>query len=240
MKVGDILKSEIKDTPGLKLPYKIIINEKCKYTFFQKLENAIYLENCNNFVNNFTSNKSLRQHRSFSQKKCLKMSNQPITQRYSFKKNSDNFGRASKPNIFTENLPLIDKINKENKKLKLSNSKEFDTIFNDCSKIRKKIKKLKIDTNNIKSLTFYNHKKENVFTHDSKERKNSNHIKNENIFNYIVKTKNNKKKSSKIINQKQSLQNLFEYKMHQKMKKLNNIIYKLNTPIFIYNKTEMN
>ena len=42
------------------------------------------------------------------------------------------------------------------------------------------------------------------------------------------------------INQKQSIQNIYEYRIHKKIINLNNMIDKLNKPVFIYNKTEMN
>ena len=176
MKVGDILKSEIKDIPRLKYPYKIMINENCKYPYRQKLDNAILFENCNNLINTFSSNKSLRKHRSYSQKKCLKYDSPALIKEYFFKKHSDNLNQFFKPKILSENLPLIGDIQRDNYKLSSSKTKIFNTVFNECLIIRKKIKKLKNETNNIKSLTFYNQKEENKIIHDFKEGKSLNHI----------------------------------------------------------------
>ena len=237
MKVGEILKSEIKDIPSLKYPYKVLINEQFSYPENKKYENAILFNNCNSLLSSFPSKKSLKKHRSHSQKKNLIFNNKMLTKEFYLKTNSDKFGKTSKPSIFEENLPVIkNKTPKANIKIYASSSK-FDPIFyNDCLLIRNKIKKLKNNTNNIKYMTFYKPKKEKennnpLFKERTQTQINQSKQKN-NIFNYILRNKNNK------INQKQYTQTVFESKINKRIKKLNQIINRLNTPLFAYNKTE--
>ena len=51
MKVGDILKEEIKDIPGLQYPFKVIINSNFRYSENEKIENTLFIEKCNAFMN---------------------------------------------------------------------------------------------------------------------------------------------------------------------------------------------
>jgi hypothetical protein len=51
MKVGDILKEEIKDIPGLQYPFKVIINSNFRYSENEKIENTLFIEKCNAFIN---------------------------------------------------------------------------------------------------------------------------------------------------------------------------------------------
>ena len=229
MKVGDILKSEIKDIPGLQSPYKIIINENCKYPYFQKIENEILLENCNTVLNEFSSIKILNRHRSFSQKKGLNKNNNILSMNSFYKKNSDNLGKSSTKYIFKDNLPLLSLTTpKKNIKLKSNNKIISQLLVNDCLLIKNKIKKLKKDKKNFKCLTFYRTKKEKDIIPN---------IKNVESFLNSNSTKNNiNNKSNKTF----KIQNIFEYRMNKKIKIMNNIIDKLNTPIFIYNRTETN
>ena len=67
-----------------------------------------------------------------------------------------------------------------------------------------------------------------------KEQKPINQIRIENIFNTVLGNKNKK------INKRYLTQNIFEYRIKNKLKAMDNIINKLNTPIFIINKSEMN
>ena len=57
MKVGEIVKEDIEDTPGLQYPFKVIKNKNYIYAVKQKLEDSIFLENCNTFLNCFHINK---------------------------------------------------------------------------------------------------------------------------------------------------------------------------------------
>ena len=231
MRVGDILKSEIKNIPGLKYPYKIIINEKCKYPCQQKLENDIFLGFCNTFLNELPRSKTLRNNRSHSQKKNLKFISKS-SQKIFLKKNSDNIEKSSKRTIFVENLPFLgDSTPRANNKLNSSKLKASPLLSNDFSLIKNKIakkKNLTIKKNNKRNVTFYSHKKNRGVNPIIIQRKSSNQIRRDNLFNSKLKNKNNKI----------FLQNVLEYRINKKIIKLNNIIDKLNTPIFINHKTE--
>ena len=235
MKVGEILKSEIKDIPCLQYPYKVIVNEQFSYPQNKKCENAILFNSCNSLLNSFSSQKSLKKHRSYSQKKNLIFNNKIIKTIF-LKKNTENYEKNSKPSIFEENLPFIkNKTPRANIKISPSFSK-FDPIFyNDCFLIRNKIKKLKTHKNNIKAVTFYNHKKEMPINPTFKERTQIkiNHNKKDIILKYNSRDKKIK------INQKEFIQTVFEYKMNKRIKKLNKIINRLDTPIFTYKQTEI-
>jgi hypothetical protein len=225
MKVGYILKREIKNIPGLQFPYKIMVNDNEKYHSRQKLENKVLLEYCKAFLNDLPSSKSFRKHRSFSQKKKSKnillfsqqknvissidTENLPFLGDSSSKKMNKNCSSCQKklPNILDENIPIKNKINNSN------NSKKENRVIN--------------------SFVFYDRKnvkeKCNNTIQTFKDKKIN---QNDNFFNSVVNKKNNNKKSK--------LQNLFEYRIKKKMKNMNNIIDKLNTPIFMYNKIDMN
>ena len=69
MKVGDILKEEIKDIPGLQYPFKVIINSNFRYSENEKIENTLFIEKCNAFMNYMETsqkNKSLHKSKSLS------------------------------------------------------------------------------------------------------------------------------------------------------------------------------
>lgn len=234
MKVGDILKSEINGIPGLQYPYKIIINEKCKYPYLQKLENALFLEKCNAFLNEFPSNKLLNKNRSFSQKKVINKNNNTIFSKKLFlKKNTYNYEKTSKQPIIMENLPLVSEslTPKSNIKSKSMNKKSQIILGGDLL-IKNKIKNFKKGKKN-RSLTFYRKNQKKTINSNCQE---INHLVVDNFFNsnIIKNSKNN------IINKTQKRHNIFEYRIKNKIKTINNIIEKLNTPIFIYNKTETN
>ena len=225
MKVGDILKKEIKGIPSLQYPYKIIINYNCKYPYLQKLDNFIFLENCNTFMNEFPRNKLYNKHRNLSQKKVLNKNSS--SKNFCLKTDSDNLEKYSINHILNNNLPLLRESKPRN------NIKISQELFNECTLIRNKIKRLKSEVKNLKnirekSINSYFTKKQ------SKAEKfiiNSNFKNNSN--NKMNKTQKKKLKLKKI-------QDLFEYRIHIKFKNMNNIIDKLNTPLFIYNRTETN
>ena len=230
MKVGDILKKEIKGIPGLQYPYKIIINDNCKYPYLQKLENFLFLENCNTFINEFPSNKLLNKHRSLSQKKVL---NKNISSKnFCLKTNSDNLEKSSINQILNDNLPLLRESTPRN------NIKISHELFNDCALIRNKIKKLKKEEKYFKNITFLREKSNNSYF-TKKQSKAEKFIINSNLKNNSNNKMNKTQKIKKKLKLKK-IQNIFEYRIHQKFKNMNNIIDKLNTPIFIYNKTETN
>ena len=235
MKVGEILKEEIQDTPGLQYPYKIKINKNYIYPYRQKLENSIFLENCNNFLNDIHKNKkSLLKHRSYSHKKNLKLQAPNI--KLFLKKNSQNYSKNPKMNLFNENLPLlVEPVAKTERKLSVSNAKLYTPSINRNSLFKNKLNKLKnlnIEINNNSNYSLSNRKKNII--RNIKESQSNNHIRGENLFKTHLKNK--KKNNNDIL----YTQNIFQYRLKKKMKTMNNIINKLNTPIFIYNKTETN
>ena len=236
MKVGDILKEEIQDIPGLQYPCKIKINKNYIYPVPQKLENEIFLENCKTFLNTFHNIKSksfTRKHRSYSQKKGVKF-NQAMTTKYFFKKNSENYSSKAIPKL-QENLPIIDNSSsKAEKNIKSNSRKNNYLLLNECSLLKNKIKKM----NKLK--TEYKSNKRGAFSFSIKKREHKcnliegkpiNQIRIENIFNINAKN---------IYNINSKNQNIFEYRIKNRIKSFNHIINKLNTPIFIYNKTEVN
>ena len=91
--------------------------------------------------------------------------------------------------------------------------------------------KLKTEYNNNKRGTFSFSIKKREHKCNFIEGKPINQIKIENIFNINAKN---------IYNINNKHQNMFEYRIKNRIKSFNHIINKLNTPIFIYNKTEVN
>ena len=224
MKVGDILKEEVNNTPGLQYPCKIKINKNFIYPGQQKLENTIFLENCNTFLNNCRINKSnTTRHRSYSQKKTLK-STQSSVKKLFLKKNSENYSKNAITKLF-DSLPslLVDSSPKTERNAIINNKKP--SLFNES--LVKKNNNL-----NLKSeYTFSLSNKKREIIPSLKEKKVNNQIKMDNLFN------TNSKKKANSLNKNR---NIFEIRINNKMQIMNHIINKLNTPIFIYNKTEIN
>ena len=235
MKVGQILKEEIQDAPGLQYPCKIKINKNYIYPYQQKLEDSIFLENCNHFLHDIHKNeKPLRKHRSYSQKKTLKL--QTPNLKLFLKKNSQNYSKNPKMNIFSENLPLIgEPVVKTERKLSVSNTNVNSPLIKENSLLKIKLKKLNnlnIQINNNTNYSLSNRKKDII--PNIKEIQASGQVRVENLFK--TNLKNKKKKHDDIL----YTQNIFQKRIKNRMKIMNNIIHKLNKPIFIYNKTETN
>ena len=268
MKVGEILKEEIQDKPGLQCPYKIKVNKKYKYPFKQKMENSIFIESCNTFLNSFQNrNKIVQRQRSFSQRKTI--TSLPSTKCF-LKLNSVNYPKKPELNLFNDNFPLI---NDSKHKIKRKLSLDIRNIKNSKHKIKRKLsldnnereheykteRKLSSDKNNfspilnpnsifknkINKIKHFNRKMDNIISNSLpdkkrkiipsiKEQKPIIQIRIENIFNTVLGNKNKK------INKRYLTQNIFEYRIKNKLKAMDNIINKLNTPIFIINKSEMN
>ena len=244
MKVGEILKGDIKNIRGLKYPFKIIINEKCKYPKKQIIENEIYLENCNTFLNDFHFYKIDQRHQSFSSKKNMYNSNVQENQNKllsnSFKKfflrtNINKFEKSLKK---SDNFPLLGETSstpKAKTKIKLITSyqKQTSSLFNENSTIKNKIKIKKLKTlnndNNKTSLIVSDRKKGVTPTYQFRR---IGTLKIEDFFN----SKNKKNNNIKI----QLMPNILEFRLQNKIKKINNIIDKLNSPIFINIKKDMN
>ena len=232
MKVGDILKKEIHNTPGLQYPYKIEINKNFIYPEQQKLENEIFIENCNTFLNDFHINKQIiMRHRSYSQKK---KSNQSSIKKFFIKKNTQNFSKNTITQKLLDILPSLGDNSPKTERQILSNNNNSNhinpTLFNESLAIKNKIKNLKKVKNNKTNYSVSNTKKEII--PNIKEAKVCNQIRVDNFFNTQRKNKANS------INKK--TRNIFEIRIKNKMKIMNKIINKLDTPIFLYNKTEVN
>ena len=226
MKVGDILKREIHDTPGLQYPCKIKINKNFIYPEQQKLENAIFIENCNTFLNDFQFNKLIIQRqRSYSQKKG---SNQSSIKKLFIKKNSQNFSKNTITQKILDILPSLGENSPKTERQILDNNTL--SLFNENAAIKNKIKSQKNFKYNNKINNSVSNAKREIIP-NFKETKGCNQIKIDNYFN------TNRKKANSI---KIKTRNIFEIRIKNKMKVMDNIINKLNTPIFIYNKTEVN
>jgi hypothetical protein len=254
MKVGDILKKEVKDTPGLQYPYKIIINEKCKYPTEQIIENEIYIENCNLFLNDLYNKRSINTHNSYSHKKNVNTCSFKI---FESKKNNSIkklFLRKNTVNLINNTsmqkdiLPLIGnstpkkvlKFNSNSNSNSNSNNnsqkKITHSLFNnEKSFLKNKIKKLKTLNNDKDPFT---NTSSSLFTKKAgmtptyKSRKMKKNTLFENLFNYRHKNKSIKKNSKK--------HTLLSSRLQYKINNINHIIDKLNRPIFINIKTEMN
>ena len=256
MKVGDILKKEVKDTPGLQYPYKVIINEKCKYPKEQIIENEIYIENCNLFLNELYNKRSINTHTSYSLKrnnknysfKIFETKKNPIKKLF-LRKNTVNVNNNI--SMHKDILPLIGnstpkkvlKINNNSDSNSKSNSnnnspmKISHSLFkNENIMLKNKIKKLKSlndkETYNSTSSSLFS--KKAGMTPTFRSRKMKNKMLFENLFNFGAKHKN------KSIKKNSKKQTLLGSRLQNKMKNINHIIDKLNRPIFINIKTEMN
>ena len=228
MKVGEILKGEIRGIPGLHYPCKIKIYENYNYPKRQKMENTIFIENCNTFLHD------IKTIRSYSQKKNISKinnnnKNQISVKKFFMKKNSENFAKFSVPNVLLENLPVIG-----DSTPKVKNKTAFKKI-DEGSLFKRKINKMK--TLNIEKDSFSNHRyrsfssRKRCTTSNYQDSKCINQIRVENLFNSVLKNKKNKKPL---------MQNSLEYILQNKIVVMNNMIGKLNKPIFICNKTNIN
>jgi hypothetical protein len=254
MKVGDILKKEVKDTPGLQYPYKIIINEKCKYPKEQIIENEIYIENCNLFLNELYNKRSINKHNSYSQKrninsysfKIFETKKNNSIKKLLLRKNTVNLNNNT--SMQKDILPLIGnstpkkvlKFNSNSNSNSNSNNnsqkKITHSLFNnEKSFLKNKIKKLKTLNNDKDPFT---NTSSSLFTKKAgmtptyKSRKMKKNTLFENLFNYRHKNKSIKKNSKK--------HTLLSSRLQYKINNINHIIDKLNRPIFINIKTEMN
>lgn len=241
MKVGDILKKEVKNSRGLKLPYKIIINEKCKYPKIQIIENEIYLENCNIFLNDFHIKKTIYPHISHSYKRPIndfkliesKINNNKPNKKLFLRKNTVN---VSKSASIRKNFPIL-RLSTPKRLKNNDNSNSSQKIktllLNENSIFKNKLNKLKIlhaENNKIASNTTIPKKTGKTPTYKLKKVLNS--VRIENLFNNTTKKKN-------IINTNKN-PSLLGFRLENKMKKVNHIIYKLNKPIFINTKNALN
>ena len=243
MKVGDILKKDVKFTRGLKLPYKIIINENCRYPTKQIIENEIYLENCNIFLNELHTKKTISTHNSHSyNKKPLndfkiiqsKINNNKPNKKLLLRKNTVNVPKSASLHKNFPILRLSTPKKKRNKDNSNSTQKIKKLLLNENSMFKNKLNKLKIlqtEDNKITSNTTIPKKLGKTPTYKIKKVLNS--VRFDNLFNKTIKKK-------KIIINTNKNPSLLGFRLENKMKKMNHIIYKLNKPIFINIKNEMN
>ena len=241
MKVGDILKKDVRNAPGLQLPYKIIINEKCKYPIKQIIENEIYIENCNIFLNDLHIKKNIYPPVSHSYKKTLnnfkivenKINDNKSIKKLFLRKNTVNVPKSAH---IHKNFPII-RLSTP-KKMKNNNdsnsSKKIkNLLLNESSIFKKKLNKLKIlRTENDKRESNTTIPKKSGKTPTYKLKKVINSVRIENLFNHAAKKKN-------IIDTNKN-PSLLGFRLQNRMKKMNHIIYKLNKPIFVNSKNLMN
>jgi hypothetical protein len=242
MKVGDILKKDVQNSRGLKLPYKIIINENCRYPTKQIIENEIYLENCNIFLNDFHNKKTIFPHTSHSYNKKpinkfkiieSKINNNKPNKKLLLRKNTVNIPKRASIHKNFPILRLSTPKKKRNKDNSNSTQKIKKLLLNENSMFKNKLNKLKLlqtENNKITSNTTIPKKSGKTPTYKFKKVLNS--VKIENFFN-------NRIKKIHIINTNKN-PSLLGFRLENKMKKMNHIIYKLNKPIFINIKNEMN
>ena len=241
MKVGHILKKDIKNVKGLKYPFKIIVNEKCKYPKEQIIENEIYIGYCTTFLNDLHSKNDQKQQSFSSNKNMNNLNRQGIKNKLSIslkkillRTNTHKFEKSLNKK---KNFPYLGEsvsTPKQKSKIKLITSyKKISTsLFNENSIIKKKIKIKKLKTlnnesNNKRSLIISGRKKGVTPICDS--RKINDNLKGQNIISPI-----NKKKKLYL------MPNLMKLRLQKKIKNMNHIIDKLNSPIFINIKTSMN
>ena len=121
----------------------------------------------------------------------------------------------------------------KNKEISNSSRKIKNLLLNENSMFKNKLNKLKLlqtENNKITSNTTIPKKSGKTPTYKFKKVLNS--VKIENFFNYRIKKKH-------IINTNKN-PSLLGFRLENKMKKMNHIIYKLNKPIFVNTKNVMN
>jgi hypothetical protein len=236
MKVGHILKDEVKDMPVLQYPLKIIINEKSCYSQHQKIENHILLLQCKEFINNLqnshNSTKSITRSQSLSkagyrQRNFGKsgVSKQPIRK----------YSNSLQNNPLANNLPLI----KDNSPIKRNISQSTKTIISFCKpKYRNSIDKEKINSN-IKTENNSDNKllEKDVDNNMTNNISSFTYLRNKRGVTPNLKTMKIKNKNNLFINDNMKkinhVKSKHQLRYERKYKFINNIINKLNKPLFI-------
>ena len=243
MKVGDILKEEVKDMQGLHYPFKIITNNRFIYSQKQKIENSLLLCHCNAFINDLqngqtSTTKKFQRSQSLSKTMYRSKSIQnSTTSKRLFRK----YTISLEKNPLKANLPLIKDNCPLNKRKNISHNSEKkvnDFIF-ESKNININEKKIlnsdkKIGDNNDKifeenndyninnNLTnFVIHSSKRGVTPNIKIKKN---LKSNVVNHFIVYKKSNA-----------TTKNKFNLRYNRKLKLMNQIIDKLNKPLFINN-----
>ena len=203
-KVGDILKEDIKDIPGLKYPFKVFISSKYRYPKNEKIENTLFIEKCNAFMNkmeNSQRNKSFQKSKSLSKTIFTKQffKNGLFPDKLSpLKKNSNNLP-AIKNQLSLDLKSIFSKLKLDNSEKKINKN-----IDNNASRSCNDINNNSIDKRGL--IPYFRIKKTkkkvgNPFIVDLNE-------------NILMKKK-------------------FELSYERKFKIINRIIDKLNNPLFI-------
>ena len=225
MKVGEILKEEVKDIQGLQLPYKYLINNKFRYSENKKLEDSIYLKYAfMNYIYSSPNYKSFKRSQSFS-KSLFKKKN--IEYSNLFKDFISKFSK-NKEKSLNSNLPVINDNTFQRRKLKSKSTKKIiPGIYSEFhiqtknDNYDKMIENYNIDINSniykMLDLSVYNTE-----------------------YTLCSKTKNSKKskiKNSfiKNINKNNNIKNDLKSRYERKFKIMNHFISKLNKPLFKYN-----
>jgi hypothetical protein len=234
MRVGDILKDEVKDIPGLHYPLKILADVETLYPKNQKIENSILLAQCNSIINNSqnSSNSIPRIH--YSSKTINNQRNlfnsttiiQPV------RKHSICFQKNPLKNnlpLIKDNTPFQKKVSKSSKNITSFYIFEPKNTLSDYkSNINRYIITENNDDNKILEKDFDNNNKNhnNIsnFSYIRNERGvtpnlKTMRIKNNNLFiNY-----NKRKKNSA---------NKYKLRCERKLKSFIHTIDKLNKPLF--------
>ncbi len=225
VKVGEILKDEVKNIPGLRYPYKIIVNNKSQYSQNQKIENSLLLIHCFTIINNIqtrqNSTKSINRSQFLSKTvygqgdinfRNSAISKQPI------RKYSMSFDKNKLKNqlpLIKDNIPIKRNISLNIKRLpKKINSDGKNKIDSDNKKSFQK------DINNsINISNFTNQCNKRGATPKMKLMKNK---RNNNLFNNYMKSINN-------------TNNKYQLRYEKKFKLINQVINKMKKPLFINN-----
>lgn len=229
MKVGHILKEELKDISGLKLPYKILINENFRYSENKKIENSLFLKYSNAFMYDMQSSynkkpiqKSKSLSKTFYRLKSLK--NTISSKDFSTIKSSDK--NLEKIFIY-DNLPQINDLTPEkNKKIISHSTKKLipHYIFAQKSIFDKKNRK------NIKDVIENNKNSTDKIIHINYK----NGI-NSNLRNKINTKSNIQDPFMANLQVNNNMKTIFQLRYKRKFKIVNKIIDKLNKPLFINN-----
>jgi hypothetical protein len=209
-KVGDILKEEIKDIPGLQYPFRVIINRNFRYSENEKIENTLFIEQCNAFLNYMEASQKFNFfHKSKSLSKTVftkhPFKNGLFTEKLSpLRKNSDKLP-IIKNQISLDLKRVLSQLNNDNSD-KNVNKKSDNNVSRSC--------------NDINNLSVYKRGLTPCFrTKKAKEKKVSDPFMVNLNDNVLMKKR-------------------FKLSYDRKFKIINRIIDKLNKPIFINSNKE--
>jgi hypothetical protein len=234
MKVGDILKKDVKNVPGMNCPYKIMSTDKLIYTQLQKIENSLLLNYCDTVMNSLpsshNSSKEIHRSQSISRNKHHLLSKFYNSQNFQtskmpLKKYSMSLGKEEIKN----KLPLIKNNSSSIKSYITKNTRKLISDFI--------LEPTKNSENTIKK-SLYN----NNYT-DKNINKNIDKLNNLDSYRGITPNKysRNTRNNNLMYYQAKTINNTFKIKFHirceRKYKYINNMIKKLNKQLFVNSKT---